>query len=165
MIVHFKHFTHGREVHVITDHKPLVSLFKKSLVDASPRLTRMLIQLLAYSLCVIYQPGAKMHLSDVISQLSTHDNSKGKTIQDLNVSIHSIEELTGFNSLSADKIHQHTAKDNTLQLLIQHINDGFPGSLIKCPEIIRPFYNFREELSICNALILKGNTGLSYKRP
>ena len=155
-VTHFKHFTYGRLVHVITDHKPLLSLFKKSLVDASPRLTRMLIELLDFSLCVVYQPSAKMHLSDAISQLSSHNNSKGKMIQDLNVSIHSIKELTGFNSLSVDKIHQHTAKDNTLQLLIQHINDGFPASSVKFPEIIKPFYNFREELSVCNGLILKG---------
>ena len=42
-IMHFKHFTFGHTVHVIADHKPLVSLFKKSLVDASPHLTRMLM--------------------------------------------------------------------------------------------------------------------------
>ena len=38
-ITHFKQFTYRHTVHVITDHKPLVSLFKKSLVDASPHLT------------------------------------------------------------------------------------------------------------------------------
>ena len=51
-ITHFKHFMYGHTVHVITDHKPLVSLFKKSLVDASPRLTRMLMQLLDFTLDV-----------------------------------------------------------------------------------------------------------------
>ena len=56
-ITHFKHFTYGCTVHVITGHKPLVSLFKKSLVDASPCLTRMLMQLLDYTLNVSYQPG------------------------------------------------------------------------------------------------------------
>ena len=74
-VTHFKHFTFGRLVHVITDHKPLVSLFRKSLVDSSPRLTRMLVQLLDYTLDVTYQPGAQMHLSDAISRLSSHDKN------------------------------------------------------------------------------------------
>ena len=43
-----------------------------------------------------------------------------------------------------------------MQLLIQHISNGFPASSVKCPEVIRPFYNFREEFSICDGLILKG---------
>ena len=43
----------------------------------------------------------------------------------MDVSVHAIEELTGFNSLSVDKIHQHTTKDQTMQLLMQHINEGF----------------------------------------
>ena len=96
-VTHFKHFTCGRLVHIITDHKPLVSLFRKSLVDSSPRLTRMLIQLLDYTPEVTYQPGAQMHLSDAISRLLTHDKNKGKTIANLDVSIHAIEELTGLN--------------------------------------------------------------------
>ena len=61
----------------------------------------MLVQMLDYTLDVTYHPGANMHLSDAISRLSTHDNSKGTTIQNLEVSIHAIEELTGFNSLSS----------------------------------------------------------------
>ena len=71
----------------------------------------MLIQLLDYTLEVTYQPGAQMHLSDAISRLSTHENSKGATTQNLDISIHAIEELTGFNSLSVDKISQYTSKD------------------------------------------------------
>ena len=66
-ITHFEHFTYGHTVFVITDHKPLVSLFKKSLVDASPHLTCMLMQLLDYMLNVHYQPGDSMHLSNAES--------------------------------------------------------------------------------------------------
>ena len=69
-ITHFKHFTYGRLVHVITDHNPLVSLFRKLLVDSSPRLTRMLMQLLDYTLDVRYQPGAQMQLSDAIQHMT-----------------------------------------------------------------------------------------------
>ena len=144
-------------MHVIIDHKPLVSLFRKSLVDSSPRLTRMLIQLLECTLDVRYQPSTQMHLSDAISRLSTHDSNTGSTIENLDVSVHSIEELTGFNSLSVDKICQHTSKDHTMQLLIQHINDGFPDSSTKCPETIHPYFSFRDGLGICNGIILKGH--------
>ena len=42
-VLHFKHFTYGQKVHIITDHKPLVSPFRKSLTSASPRLSRMLL--------------------------------------------------------------------------------------------------------------------------
>ena len=138
-ITHFKHFTYGRLIHIITDHKPLVSLFRKLLVDSSPRLTRMLIQLLDYTLDMRYQPGAQMHLSDAITRLSTHDSNTGSTIENLDVSVHAIKELTGFNSLSVAKIRQHATKDPAMQQLIQHINDGFPNSSAKCPEAICPF--------------------------
>ena len=144
-------------MYVITDHKPLVSLLRKSLVDSSPRLTRMLVQLLDYTLDVRDQPGAQMHLSNAISRLSTHDSSKGLTIKNLDVCVHAIEELTGFNSLSVDKIHQHTSKDQTMQQLIQHINNGFPDSSAKCLEAIHPYFSFRDELSVCNGIILKGH--------
>ena len=77
----------------------------------------MLVQLLDFTLDVTYQPGAPMHFSDAISRLSSNVKNKGKTIENLDVSIHAIEELTGFNSLSVDKIHQHITKDQTMQLL------------------------------------------------
>ena len=161
VITLFKHFTNGRLVHVITDLKPLVFLFKKSLVDSSPRSTRMLVQLLDYTLDVTYQPGANMHLSDAISRLSTHDNSEGTTIQNLDVSIHAIEELTGFNSLSVDKIQHHTAKNQAMQLLIDHINNGFPESSMKIPVSIKAYFSFRDELSVCNGIILKGHNRIA----
>ena len=52
---------------IISSHKPLVSLFKKSLTSYSPYLSRMLLQILDYDLNIFYQEGSKMHLSDAIS--------------------------------------------------------------------------------------------------
>ena len=117
----------------------------------------MLIQLLDYTLDIRYQPCTQMRLSDTISRLSTHNSNTGSTIENLDISVHITEQLTGFNSLSVDKICQHTSKDHTMQLLIQHINDGFPDSSTKCPETIHPYFSFRDELGICNGIILKGH--------
>ena len=41
----FNQYTYGRCVEVETDHKPLVSIVKKSLTSAPPRLQRMLLRL------------------------------------------------------------------------------------------------------------------------
>ena len=98
-----------------------------------------------------------MHLSNALSRLSTHDNSKGTTIRNLDISIHAIEELTGFNSLSVDKIWHHTAKDQAMQLLIDHINIVFLESSTKIPDNIKAYFSFRDELSVCNGIILKGH--------
>ena len=156
-ITHFKHFTYGCAVYVITDHKPLVSLFKMSLVDASPCLTHMLMQLLDYTLNVHYQPGERMHLNDALSCLSSQNMAAGKTIKNLDVSIHAIEELTGFNSISVEKLRQHTASDPDPRLLIGHINNGFSDTSSKCPECLWPYFSLRDELSTCNGLVFKGN--------
>ena len=43
-----------------------------------------------------------------------------------------------------------------MQSLIQHINDGFSDSSTKCPETIHSYFSFRDELSVCNGIILKG---------
>ena len=49
-ILHFKHFTFGHKVHIITDHKPLITLFRKNLHPTSPRLSHMLVQILDYNI-------------------------------------------------------------------------------------------------------------------
>ena len=72
-VLHFKHFTYGRQIHIITDHKPLITLFAKNLATTSP------IKILDYVLVLHHQEGSKMHLSDVISRLSVHDSDAAKS--------------------------------------------------------------------------------------
>ena len=107
-ILHFKCFTFGRKVHVITDHKPLITLFRKNLHATSLRLSHMLVQILDYNIEFHHQEDTKMHLSDALSRLNTHDSdaekSKAKPLADFNVTIHNVEILTGFKSLSLDQI-------------------------------------------------------------
>ena len=103
-ILHFKHFTFGQKVHVITDHKPLITLFRKNLHTTSPGSSHMLVQILDYNIEFHHQEGTKTHLSDALSRLNTHDSdaekSKTKPVADFNITTHDVEILTGFKSLS-----------------------------------------------------------------
>ena len=114
-VLHFKHFTYGPKAHIITDHKPLVSLFRKSLTSASPRLSRMLLRILDYQLEVMYQPGTKMHLT------------KAKSIPCLDITVHDVQVFTEISPLSLEKIKCVTDNDPDLKTLKQYIQDGFPA--------------------------------------
>ena len=156
-VTHFKHFMYGRPVTIISDHKPLVSLFKKSLTSSSPHLSRMLLQILDYDLNIVYQEGSKLHLSDALSRFSTHRPDKGLTLPGMDITVHEVETCTNFSSVYLGKIRESTLHDNDLLVLKTHIINGFPLSTNQCPECIRPFFPYRDELIIFNGLILKGS--------
>ena len=49
-----------------------------------------------------------------------------------------------------------TEVDRDMQLLKQHITDGFPNAKSCLPESIRPFYDCRKCLTITDGVIMKG---------
>ena len=151
-VLHFKHFMHCRQIHIITDHKPLITLFAKNVATTSPRLSRMLIKILDNVLVLHHQEGSKMHLSDAIPRLCVHDSdtakSKAKPIADFNISINEISEITGFKSLTLQDIKETIIKDCPLTKLKTYIVDGFPTHKHECAEDICSFFDYRESLTI-----------------
>ena len=87
----FNHYVYGRPVDVLSDHKPLVSITKKSLVSLSPRLQRLLLRLQKYEVNITYVPGKYMHVADTLSRACPN---KQPTDADLNnyteVMVHSL---------------------------------------------------------------------------
>ena len=136
-VLHFKHFTYGHRVNIIMDHNPLVSLFKKNLASASPRLSQMLLRILGYQLNVMYQPGMKVHLSDALSRLTSHNNnSKAEPIKGLDVTVHDIQIFTEISPLCLAKIKPITGEDPILQTLKQYIHDGFHKTKADCADTV-----------------------------
>ena len=156
-IQHFKHFTFGNEVHMITDHKPLVSLLK-SLVACSSRLSRLMLKIMDFPLKVLYQPGRKMVISDALSHLSSHQTPDTKEIVlGLNVTIHKISVFSNTDSTSIEQIHTETQNDTDLQTLLQYVMKGFPATSSECHESVKPHFNYCDELTVVDGLLRKGN--------
>ena len=85
--------------------------------------------------------------------LSVQDN-RGETAKDAE-SINMLQHLL----VSGDtlKIIQHeTKQDVTMQELEAIIKNGWPDNRNKVPENLRDYYSFRDELSLQNGLIFKG---------
>ena len=160
-VLHFKHFTFGNEVNIIADHKPLVSLLKKSLAACSSRLSRLILKIVDYPLKVMYQPGRKMVISDALSCLSTHQIPDTKeTVPGLNVTIHEVGVFSTLNTntdnTSMQSIQKETQNDAELQTLLQFIMKGFSMTKDECHDAIKPYFNYQEELTVVDGLVLKG---------
>ena len=83
----------------------------------------MLLHILDYQLDVMYQPGTKMHLSDALSRLTSHnDNSKGNSIPGLDITVHDVEVFTEISPFSLLKVKCVTRDGQVLHTLRKYIS-------------------------------------------
>ena len=97
-------------------------------------------------------------MSDALSQLNSHNVADGNKTEtrNLDVTIHDIKITDSVSTTALSKIWHESSTDEELQLLVKTINTGWPHSAFQCPELIRKYFNFREELSV-DRLVLKCN--------
>ena len=115
-VEHFKHFVYARDVTIITDHKPLLAVFKKCIHNMAPRLARMMLRLSDYNITMLYKAGKEMFLSDALSRLRTHDVNKGTTLPNIDVTIHEIDTHV---SLSQMQNLQKITNENPVSQLLK----------------------------------------------
>ena len=155
---HFNHYIEGSNVTLQTDHKPLVSIWSKSInYTASPRIQRLLLRMSRYNVKLEYIAGRHNVIADALSRISLC-TSKTTTPYSNAISIDEILCSTiQMSTTGTQRIHDETAKDVTLQHLTRTIVDGWPEVYKDCPADLHSFWNFRDELSVENQLLFKGD--------
>ena len=148
-------------VTVECDHKPLQSIFKKSLLHAPCRLQRIMLRLERYNIDVTYKPETQMCVSDHSSSRAFLKNT-GPDDDEFQVFALEVEKLSPFNTLkvSGDKLteRQHpTEQDPVLQTLKSVVQTGWPEQREQVPVETRAYWNFREELTPHIGIMLKNN--------
>lgn len=149
----FHNYIWGSKITVQTDHLPLVSIFKKNLCNVvSNRCTKMRLALLQYNLNVIYLPGSKMYLADLLSRNHSENAQEEEMINRNHV--HNIyREPT---VLSTSLVAEHTQNDSDLQQVVNFCVKGWPSEKNMLPknEIVRHFYKLRNELLVSDEGVL-----------
>ena len=152
----FEAYIYGRDgVIVETDHKPLESIMLKPLNSAPKRLQRMLLRLQKYNLKVKYKRGDQMFLADTLSRAHLPEVSACEFAQ----SLQDVDHTTSL-ALSDDRLQQFkhaSADDPVLQVLRETIRRGWPQSKSDVPESIHAYFDFRDELTIQDQLVFKGD--------
>ena len=80
------HYTFGRTITVQIDHQPLQSIWKKSIVSASPRLQRLLLRLVHYDLNIEFLRGKENVVADAVIRVCPLQSSDSKT-KDSNIDV------------------------------------------------------------------------------
>ena len=155
----FSQYLAGRErITIESDHKPLQSIFQKSILSAPCRLQRMMLRLQRFNIDVKYKPGAQMYVADHLSRASLADNNE--MTDNFQVFALEVETLTPFDSIKVaperlSQLQKCTAQDLVLETLKTTVLTGWPERRDECPVQIRDYWNYREEISLYNGLLFK----------
>ena len=119
----FHFFLYGRKFILQTDQKPLVSIFRKHMIDVSPRIQRITIRAWQYEFEPQHIPGTNNVISDALSRvtpLEFQDSNAEKYILAMN-----FLQYSSIKEMERDEVLQETNKDPELQALKYAISTGW----------------------------------------
>ncbi|XP_052783396.1 uncharacterized protein K02A2.6-like isoform X1 [Mya arenaria] len=152
----FHQMTYGRHVVVQSDHKPLVSITRKSLHVAPPRLQKMILQLQKYDYEIVHVPGKDIPVADTLSRNYLQDEQID-VCKDIDVHVHSVMENIAMSDQKMTLIKSKIQTDQEMQTLKHTILTGWPDKRQNCPNSILQYWNFRDKLTVIDDFLLKGN--------
>ncbi len=109
----------------------------------------MLLRLQRYDYLIRYRPGKEMVLADGLSRIPTSIESPEIP---LNVQVCFVQ----FSSKKLEEIKDATQQDTILHRLMEYIFYGFPEKQRDLHKDLKPYWSFRDELSLENGMIIKG---------
>ena len=121
----FHCYCFAREVSKITDHKPVVAIFKKDVVTLLQQIQHFLLRINQYWVR-IYKLGPELFITDWLPQ-HNHRENKDEEIHGMDVRVDAIEmSMNNAKCMSVQHIQQATAQDEHLQRLKGYIIAGWP---------------------------------------
>jgi hypothetical protein len=149
----FKQYILGRKVTIITDHKPLLSLFgnqKGIPMMAAARIKRWALQLASFSYNLQFRSSAHNANADALSRLPLPDTESA--VDDLQVlAVSRWEELP----LSAATLALATKQDLFLRKVMHYVLSGWPEEPLSSK--FKPFHSRSTELSMEQGILLWGS--------
>ena len=145
----FHHYLYGRKFICNSDHQPLEKIHLKHLSDAPPIPQRLLLKIQPYDINIKYIPGPKDPVADALSRVNCRGNTH---IRGLDVIIHEITSHPMMHT-KVKEIQQATKEDQTLQLLMQQLMEGWPEHCKGLPVSLQQFWHIRNDLALEHSCI------------
>ena len=123
-----------------SDLKPLEGLFK--------RIQQMMLRAQQYDLVVKYRPCNQLHITDPLSCATQLESTSQADKFEVHFLVQIVKEM-------ADEFKRETDSDPVLSKLKTVIVTGWPENRSEVEPELQDFWNFRDELCICDGLLMK----------
>ena len=152
----FHFYLYGKEFLLQTDQRPLTSIFKKHMVDVSPRIRRIAMRSWPYTFKTEWIPGKDNAIADGLSRVSPTPVNLIESEIELPIHLVNIIKAT-MEDEDVRELQQETASDPELQAMAKAISNGWPTLRKQAHPILHPYWNYRDELSIDNGILTKNH--------
>ena len=152
----FHDYLYGKEFVVETDNKPLQSIFAKSITKAPPRIQRFLLRLQRYNFTIEFIPGRHLYIADMVSRAYLQDVAESE-VPDIEYHVHAVISNLPISTSKFEEFKQRTLNDLVSKEVMTCVRDGWPQNLSECSPTIKPYFQIRDELSIVDGVLLKGD--------
>ncbi|UYV83953.1 K02A2.6-like [Cordylochernes scorpioides] len=150
-----KDYVTGIKIHIETDHKPLIAIFtSKSLEDMTPRLQRLKMRMMRYSYQISHIAGKKQIVADMLSRKPMSKPHKDELEEELSAYIQSIEFPATEERLL--EISRKQKEDSLCSQLAKYCMSGWPKNKREVDPELRGYWQFQEDLTYQNGLLLRG---------
>ena len=112
----FHEYLYGREFIIQNDHKPLKTIFSRSITSCPPRIQRFFLRLQKYSFVLEYSPGRTMKVADTLSRAYTPIGENKSEIDEAEMMhyVHSVIQTLPISDAMLQRLQSETARDTTL---------------------------------------------------
>ena len=147
-LTRFHQYTYGRDVTVITDHKPLVSIVVKPLSKAPKRLQNLLIRTQGYNYSLEYRKGTNIPVADALSRAPVSVPRHSQMIKSVFYAPIKKKHLA--------EVASATQADSDLTLLKATVLQGWPDDKAEVALSVRPYFPYRDEITVQDGILLRG---------
>ncbi|UYV81900.1 hypothetical protein LAZ67_21000072, partial [Cordylochernes scorpioides] len=137
-----------------TDHKPLLTIMKKPMVDLSPRLQRLVLQLQHYDFDLKYIPGKKLYTADALSR--DYIANDLFITPEIEISQNNQVLMVTYSNNRHQDLVEATNNDPVLQEVKNYIENGWTIHKKTMNPLFKPFWDIKEELFEWEGLLCRG---------
>ena len=152
----FSNYVIGVKFTIETDHKPLVPLLGyKDLDKLPPRILRFRLRMDRFSYNIIHVPGKLMYTADTLSRTPSSETGD-TTLQELaEIMVETCVEQLPASRQRIDTYRKAQKEDEICSRVILYCNGTWPNKF-QIEHKLRAYWKIRNELTVYNNLLLKG---------